>query len=72
MCVTNPVEIKFKQCYTIGLRQRDTCPGFKTRWYFTLSTERLTDRNSIIKGKENPWFKLVYCDKRIFIRYTVD
>ena len=25
-----------------------------------------------IKGKENPWFKLVYCDKRLSIRYTVD
>ena len=24
------------------------------------------------KGKENPRFQLMYCDKRISIRYTVD
>ena len=25
-----------------------------------------------LKGKENPWFLLMYCDKRISIRHTVD
>ena len=28
--------------------------------------------NSLIKGKENPWFYLLFCDKGISIRYTVD